>query len=373
MVPPQHPVQRIASRYLHQWLAQVRNAPALYVEGFASLAAAERVRVLPAGSETLLIQEDPVLAAQLRACFAEGGVEVVEAPFWEAIDLVANRAAAIPNALLWLDPPAPVHLSLDAVRVLATLPSLDVWIRFPHEDLQKLASFRSTPVADLPPHFRRVVEGCGRLLGDPRGSWLAEWRQIEAEHGSRAAADAMARQFGERLVSVAEERAFKATELDLQGTGTLHLFGLASNPRRLLAMNAAVEELELDDFVRWPGERFRLAPPTPLAEALELFPGATAPTSVRRHLNEAALAEMIASRFLGKRVTWDEILRNLLDTDVLPDDPIRALRLLRRSGRALCRSLRELASCANRFSPRTSCYSAAPHPAAIPFSDVSCR
>jgi hypothetical protein len=132
-------------------------------------------------------------------------------------------------------------------------------------------------------------------------------------------------------------------QLELPETGLLYLAGMAADPRRLLALNATVEEVELDEFVQWPRERFRRPLPSPLAEPLELFAVESAPAAMRRQLDKAALAEAIAARFRGQRVTWGEVLRSLVATDVLPDDPSRALRVLRRSGRALCRSLRELA------------------------------
>lgn len=344
MTPPAHPAQRIARRYLHEWLAQVRDAASLYVEGFATLESAERVdSTHAAGAQALLIQEDPALVAQLRGSLkAEGGAEVIEAPFTEAAGLVAERAAAVPNVLLCLNPPAPGHLSLDAIGAFAAIPAVDLWIRFPHEDLHKLARFRSTPVADLPPHVRRIAEGYGRLLGEPRGGWLAEWRQLEGEQGSRVAAEGMAKRFSRSLAAAAKGRVLKTMELELPDAGPLHLSCLASDPRRLLALNAAVEELEIDDFVCWPGERFRREPPPPLAEALELFAVEAAPATIRRQLDEVALAEVIAARFRGQRVSWGEVLLSLLDSDVLPDDPVRALRVLRRSGRAVYRSLRDV-------------------------------
>lgn len=344
MVPPANPALQVACNYLQQWLVQVGNAAGLYVEGFATPESAERVRSLPAGFEALLIQEDPVVAARLRTCFGDSGAHVVEAPFAEAISIIAERAERLPNALVCLDPPTPRHLTLDAIHALATLPSVDLWMRFPHEDLQKLVRFRSTPVADLPPYVHRIVEGYGRLLGDPRGSWLTEWRPVEAEQGSGAGAKTIARRFRRCLGSAAEGKVLKTMELDLPDTGSLHLACVASDPRRLLALNAAVEELELDGFVCWAGERFRREPPPPLAEALELFAVEAAPAAMRRQLDDTALAQVIAARFLGQRLSWGEVLRGLVDTDVLPDDPVRAIGALRRSGRAAYRTLRDMSA-----------------------------
>jgi hypothetical protein len=348
MTPPPHPAQQIASGYLRQWLAQVGKAPALYVEGFATVDSAERVRSLPEGAQALLFQEDPVLAAQLRALVPGSVAEVIEASFAEGTSLVAERAAAVPNSLVILNPAAPGHLPLDAIRMLAAIPSVDLWIRFPHGDLGKLARFRSTPMADLPPYARRIVEGYGRLLNDPRGSWLAEWRRAEAEQGSRVAEQGVARRFNECLAGAAEGKTMKNLDLDQTDTGPLYLACVTSDPMRALVLNVMVEKMGLSEQVRWAAGRFRrlrLSLP-PVAEPLDFFAGGGATTSatLEYELADDALAGAIGSHFLGRTVSLGDVVRELLVMDVLPDDVRSALRLLRHGGRAVYRSLKTSAA-----------------------------
>ena len=80
-----------------------------------------------------------------------------------------------------------------------------------------------------------------------------------------------------------------------------------------------------------------------VAEALELFgPGTpSTPPPPEREANAPELATLIASRYLGSSVPLRIITGDLVNTDLFPDDIRAALRLLRKTGHAAYRSLRD--------------------------------
>lgn len=339
MSSSESPLTALLACYWQHWLRQAGAGPALWVNGFATPMGPAPAGLLPEGASSLLVQEDPVLAARLRE--AAPSASVLQMPLAEATGQITTRAEEATTTLVWLDPPAAVQLPLDAAAALANAPGTDVWLRVPTDQLRNLSRLRTVPVADLPPYGRRVVDGIGYLLGDARGAWLAEWRQVEAEQGSTAAQRRVAALFAARLANRAGGKSLKSVELRLADPEPMFLIGISEDPRRLLAMNAALEELELDDHVRWTGRRFRHAPPPPLAEPLDLFGLKPAPEA-RRVLDEAALASEIRSRFAGQELTWGEVLADLLLSDLLPDDAVQAMRALRKIKRAAYRSLKPI-------------------------------
>lgn len=131
-----------------------------------------------------------------------------------------------------------------------------------------------------------------------------------------------------------------------EGEGAaLHLFQVSADPALALALNAAVREAALED--RAPALAGRAAPllPEPVGEpeVLELFApeemGVSPARGRERAVDAAAVAESLAARFAGRRAPFREVLRELADTDLGADDVRRAMSLLKRSGRAVFRSL----------------------------------
>lgn len=343
---PENAAQEIASQYSVAWAAALPDVRLLYVEGFPDAGSVQRIQALPERASAVLVEEDPARVAHLRGLLKRldrEDVSVLEADITGAIPVLVERATEVGHALVHLHPPAPGKLPLDTVRVLAAVAGVDFWIRFPHEDLHKLTRFRGSTLADLPPYARRIVEGYSHLLDDPRQGWAAEWRR-EAIHPTGAAEQLVVEKFRDALLAVASSRALKLVELELTAGVSLRLFCMTSDPMRALALNSALEEAGLDAQVRWPEKRFRriLPAPPPLAEALDFFYGAgvSPPKPPVRELDEKLLADVIDSRFVGRMVPLGDVVRELLGTDVFPDDVRRALRLLRRDGRALYRSLK---------------------------------
>jgi hypothetical protein len=368
---PDHAAQEIASRYLLAWVETVPEMPFLYVEGFPDDGALARVAALPPGAAAILVEEDPARAARLREALDRLNrvdVSVLEGDMAGVSPVLMERAARVEYALVHLHPPAPGMLPLEVVRVLAAAPGVDLWIRFPHEGLHKLARFRGSTLADLSPYARRIVEGYSRLLDDPRQGWAAEWRRLEMAAEPGAAEQLIVERFRHALRDVGSGRALKLAALRLPQGASLYLFCMTCNPMRALALHGVLERMGMDEQVRWPAERFRRprpAPP-PVAETLDFFPaaGTTASSTSERELDENALADAIGSHFLGGTVSLGDVVRELLATDVLLDDVRRALRLLRREGRALYRSLKtadaEITFPALPLVPRSRARSASP-------------
>lgn len=332
--------------------------------------AAEREggRRTPVEASAVLVEEDPAHVAALRRALAEDGwagrvregdaatspgpgeVVLVEAPFAAVADGVRALASEPgTETLLWLAPPSPRALAWTGLRPWVEMEGASLLLLFPHADLHRQARHGALPVADLPPHARRIVEGCSAFLGDPRHGWLAAWRAAEREEGPAAAEARVAALYGELLRTAAGERLARPLRIGAQdGEGdVLHLFQVTGDPACALALNAAVRGAGLED--RAPAQAGRAAPlvPEPAGEpeVLELFApeemggGRAARAARPREVDAAAVADGIASRFSGRSVPFREVLRSLADTDLSPDDARRAMALLKRGGRAVFRSL----------------------------------
>ncbi|MDB4949089.1 MAG: hypothetical protein JWM27_1738, partial [Gemmatimonadetes bacterium] len=129
----------------------------------------------------------------------------------------------------------------------------------------------------------------------------------------------------------------------------LHLFHVTSDPARALAMNGVLRALALlDTSIAGQARRASRAAPTEAqATVLELFApeethaGAVATSAGGQALpvDDAAVAERIATDFHGRTVPYRDVLRSLAPTDLTADEARRAMALLKRSGRATFRSL----------------------------------
>lgn len=363
--------QEIAARYLLTWAETLPDVPFLYIEGFPDDDALARVAALPRRAEAILVEEDPAHVVRIREALVRldrANVTVVESDLAGAAPALVERLAGVEHTLVHLHPRAPGTLPLDVVRILAAPPGVDLWIRFPHEDLQKLVHFRGGTLADLPPYARRIVDGYSRLLDDLRQGWAAEWRRLAMAAHPAAPEQMVVERYRDKLLGVGSGQVLKLAVLGLEEGASLYLFCMTGDPMRALALNGVLQELALDEQVHWPAERFRgprVAPP-PVAETLDFFSGVrpTASTRPERELDENALAGTLGSHFRGRTVSLADVARELLATDVLPDDIRRALRLLRRDGRALYRSLKsadaEIAFPAVPLIPRSRARSATP-------------
>lgn len=175
--------------------ATVRPAALLAVQALDE-ASVGRVRIV-------LIEEDPGLVARLGemldgigagervrissdpATAEPGEILLVEAPFASHAHRLAQQIGDEP-ALVRLAPLAARTLPWSALEPIMDLGAADVLLRFPREDFEKQARFTG-PLADLPPHLRRVVEGCSNFLGDARHGWLIAWREAQRSAGPDAA------------------------------------------------------------------------------------------------------------------------------------------------------------------------------------------
>lgn len=173
------------------------------VQPAAILAVQALDEALGGRARVVLIEEDPGLIARLGellngigagervrissdpATAEPGEILLVEAPFASHAHRLAQRIGDEP-ALLRLAPLAARALPWSALEPMMDLGAADVLLRFPREDFEKQARFTG-PLADLPPHLRRVVEGCSSLLGDARHAWLVAWREAQRTAGPAAA------------------------------------------------------------------------------------------------------------------------------------------------------------------------------------------
>ncbi|HEX2081715.1 MAG TPA: hypothetical protein VHG08_28685 [Longimicrobium sp.] len=264
----------LAGRYAGRWARRVvRRAegdgvPApWFVDGFAGAdlqrAALRSVSIQPAavaavqaldaatdgGARVVLVEEDPGLVARLveelhapgagarvrmtadPATAAPGDVTIVEAPFAAVAARLAERIGDEP-ALVRLAPLTARVLPWPALQAVAALGSTDLLFRVPHEDFAKQARFTG-PLADLPPHLRRVVEGCSAMLADSRHGWIAAWREAARGGGPDAALGAMVDRLHDLLIDAGDERHVHISRIE-GAPGPVHLLLSTPDPGRTL-------------------------------------------------------------------------------------------------------------------------------------------
>jgi hypothetical protein len=203
----------------------------------------------------VLVEEDPGLLSrvedELRAAGAgdrlrraadpsdaqPGDVVLVEAPF---ATVAARLAAAIADApaLVRLAPLTARALPWASLELLADLDAADLLLRVPGEDFARAGRFTG-PLADFPPHLRRVVEGCSALLADERHAWLLAWRDALRAEGEDAALAAMVERLRARLGNGGGERVARAARLESAGAA-VHLLLTTPHAEHALELNGAV-------------------------------------------------------------------------------------------------------------------------------------
>ena len=351
----------------------------------AAVAAVAAVQALGAATRVVLIEEDPGLIARLRDALAgigagdrvradadpadaePGEIVIVEAPFTRIGASLARRIGGEP-ALVRLAPLAARSLPWNALEPFARLAAADVLLRVPLEDFGKQARFTG-PLADLPPHIRRVVEGCSALLDDPRHGWISAWRQAWRAGGDDAAFGIIVERMQALLAGVDEERTTRA--LAVAGSGTsVHLLLSTPHAAHALELDGASEEREaapkpkkrspraaaaaqpepttatepVDEPAEAPAAPAPAASaaeppaPAPSAPVLELFTLSPQPEPPRTP-DLAAVADELHARHVGAKVPVPELLAGLADSELTPEEVQGALALLKRAGRAAYRSL----------------------------------
>ena len=303
----------------------------------------------------ILVEEDPALLARVGdalgalglgnrvrradalAALAPGDVALVEAPFAAAAPSVAEAVGDAP-ALVRLAPLSARALPWPALAPLVGLAGADVLVQLPADDFLRQGRFTG-PLADLPPHLRRLVEGCSALLGEPAQMWLPAWRAA-AGGGDAAALDAMRDRLRARIADAAEGRTVRAVAAEAEGAA-LHV---------LLAVTDAADALELNGAIADAGATPDGAPPpapppVPRAPAppaaLDLFPlpPPPPPPPAPAGPDLGAVADDLHARHVGTRVPWRALLAGLAESGLTPEQVRAALAHLKRAGLASYRSL----------------------------------
>lgn len=192
----------------------------------AAVAAVRALDAAGAAARIVLVEEDPGLIARLSdelervgaadrlrwasdpASAEPGQIVLVEAAFASIAARLAARMADEP-ALVRLAPLTARVMPWAGLQPFVTLPAADLLIRFPREDFAKQARFAS-PLADLPPHVRRVVDGCSAMLDDARHGWLLAWREAERSAGPDEAVARMVERMLALLAAAGDSRSTHA-------------------------------------------------------------------------------------------------------------------------------------------------------------------
>lgn len=207
-------------------------------------------------ARVVLVEEDPGLLArleeELRAAGLDddrlrrasgpadadaGDVALIESSFASVAARLAGEVADAP-ALVRLAPLSARALPWGTLELLADLSGADLLLRFPGEDFARAGRFTG-PLADFPPHLRRVVEGCSAFLGDERHGWLMEWRAALRAGGEEAALAEAVERLRARLGNGGGARTARAARLESAG-GAVHLLLSTPHPEHALELNGAV-------------------------------------------------------------------------------------------------------------------------------------
>jgi hypothetical protein len=413
----------IAARYAGRWARSVARPQAQdedaveppapwFVDGFAGAdlqraalrsasvqpVAIAAVQALDEATRIVLVEEDPGLIIRLRdeldrigagdrirltadpTSTEPGEIALVEAPFATVAVRLASRIGDEP-ALVRLAPLAARALPWAVLEPIAELAGTDVLLRVPLEDFAKQARFTG-PLADFPPHLRRVVEGCSALMADARHGWISAWREAQRTGGADAAPAIIVERLQVLLAGLDEDRSTHA--LPVQGAGgpvhlvlstphpahALELDGAAADgaaaPRRRPVRKSATSPAPAADSPppAIPAAEASPAPeesppaeespaaapviPAPPAEpiapeepaaVLDLFALSAEPEPVQPGPDLSALADDLHARHTGAKVLVAELLAGLVDSGLTPEQVRAALAILKRAGRATYRSL----------------------------------
>ena len=343
-------------------------------------------------ARVLLVDEDPGLLARLDAELrgagvhprrasdvsdvAAGEIVLVEAAFASIASRLAGETADAP-ALVRLAPLSARALPWASLDPMASLPGADLLIRFPREDFARAGGF-SGPLADFPPHLRRVAEGCSAFFADERHAWLLGWREAVRAGGDEAALAAMVERL-RGMLGTGEERIARAARVEGAENSAVHLLLSTPHAEHALELNGAAMDGGASPAAPSPAGRStrrsasaRTSPGTgaavespapstaasvspadpqpPAAEGfatpvdapplLDLFaPEPVAAAELPRGLDLRTIAEDLHARYAGRRVAFRALLVDLADAGLAPEQVRTALGLLKRDRRAAYRSL----------------------------------
>jgi hypothetical protein len=325
----------------------------------AAVAAVRAMADVEMPMRIVLVEEDPGLVARLADALAgigaadrlrritdpatvqPGEIGLMESAFAAAAPALAAAAGDDP-LLLRLAPLTARALPWTALHRFASLPVADLLVRVPEEDFRKQARF-SGPLADYPPHLRRVVEGCSALLGDDRNAWLVAWRVAERAGGVDAALAAMAERLRLLLSATEEGERSVRTQLLEAGKDSVRVVLSASRPEHPLELNGAIGdaggEVALTVGVRAEAEEEPPPEPEP-SPVLELFPVLPAAPEPRpRGPDLQAIANDLHARHRGALVLFRDLLASLAESGLAPEQVRAALALLKRESRVRYRGL----------------------------------
>jgi hypothetical protein len=205
-------------------------------------------------ARVVLVEEDPGLLTRLEselgsagfhprhtadpAGAAPGEIVLVEAPFASVASRLAGEIADAP-ALLRLAPLSARALPWPTLELLADLSGADLLLRFPREDFARAGKFGG-PLADFPPHLRRVAEGCSSFFADERHGWLLAWREAARAGGDEAALTGTVERL--RAMLGGGERVARAARLEGAGGAAVHVLLSSPHPEHALELNGAITD-----------------------------------------------------------------------------------------------------------------------------------
>jgi hypothetical protein len=208
------------------------------------------------GARVVLVEEDPGLLARLESELAAAGADprrashpadaapgevvLVEAPFASVASRLAGEVADAP-ALVRLAPLSARVLPWGTLELLADLSGADLLIRIPQEDFARAGKFGG-PLADFPPHLRRVVEGISSFFADERHGWLLAWREAARAGGDEAALASAVERLRGMLGNGGGERTARAARLEGAGGAAVHVVLSSPHPEHALELNGAVTD-----------------------------------------------------------------------------------------------------------------------------------
>lgn len=361
--PPHDPARELLRAYADAWAEEASiPPPALLVDLFAGSdyptaeppgpgAARAAARLIGPGSgergAVVLLEEDPAKLEWLAARISEQGIAVAPAGEEPAcgratlreggasrLESIAALRDSAGAALLLADAPAAGAIPLAALAPWLAAPGVDLLVRLPMCELRRLAGYPASPIADLPPRLRRSVEGVSAFLGDARHAWMRDWSASLAG-GVERALDGFGSAYAARVRELGAPIVRRVRLPGADGAGEMML--CTHRPERALLLNRVVHGLRGEGVLDWPEDDPSALVRYPPRAELGLFArtggGDVGGVERERVVDHARLTRRLAARFRGRRVTLEELLRELTETELFLEEARRALLALRREGR----------------------------------------
>ena len=327
---------------------QVLGSPLLGIKALDDARSLANRARLTVETTAILFEQDPVIFAELVANLQAAGHRdrlVINPP---TIEPLAGRIIVVNDNYLahgehlldvlgrrhtfsfaLLDPYGPTGIPYAVVSALARLPHADVMLNLPMYDWYKKTAGlrRGLAVANEAAMLTNYDAMCG----------TSAWRGLADEHDGQALEDALVAFYGSRLRAADRDLVVKHIRLQFKDRDRTmyYLFILTHDVTGALTLNEVIEEAELAEYeLRWHYRQARAISRRREAGQLALFGPIAPPAPDARVVDIVDLADAIWAACAGRQLTCKGVLAEFANDSYFIAEIHRALRRLRREGKA---------------------------------------